>query len=99
MADGKKKRSLMEAFGVVRAPEEKSEAEPTPGGSTAAGPVGVPAGGKPAPTDGEKAEKKPVPRKKGRANSNGDGSSGGVRTRRRTASKKDATGDPMITGN
>ena len=98
MADGKKKRSLRDAFGVVRPPEETGVAEPAPGASEAAGPVGAPRGGEPAPAVEEKAEKKPSPRKKSRAGSNADdGSNGGAHTRRRTASK-DATGDPVITG-
>ena len=99
MADGKKKRSLREAFGVVRAPGEPGAAEPTPDGNIATGPVGAPEGGKPAPAGEEKPEKKPSTRKKGRASSNGDGSSGGDRARGRNAGKKDASGDAVITGN
>lgn len=37
MANGKKKRSLREAFGTVSAPEEKSGTEPPPGGKTPSG--------------------------------------------------------------
>ena len=91
MADGKKKRSLREAFGVVRAPEEASAGDSTSEGAPA-GPAGAPQGGKPAAV----GEKKPAPRKKSRPN--GDGSSGGSQTRRRTASRGTSS-DPVITGN
>jgi hypothetical protein len=93
VADGKKKRSLREAFGVVRPPEEKSAAEPTPGTGTA-GPGGAPEGGKPAPAEGEKTEKKPGNRNSSRATQNGGGSRTGKRTTNRVVN-----GDPVITAN
>ncbi len=96
MADAKKKRSLREAFGVVRPPEETREAEPTSGGDPTAGPVGAPEGGKPAPANVEKAQK-PASRKKSRASSNGNGPNGGSRTRS-ISKHEDKNGDPLITG-
>ena len=95
MAEGKKKRSLREAFGVVRPPEETTVTKaPKKGPPEAAGPVGALEGGKPA-VEGEEKPEKPSPRGR-RASSNGDGSNGGSRTRRRTA-KANATGDPVNT--
>jgi hypothetical protein len=97
VADGKKKRSLREAFGVVRPPEETWDVEPTFGGDRIAGPVGAPEGGNPAPADVEKAQK-PAPRQKSHASSNSNGPDGGPRTRRRSKDA-DGTSDPVITGN
>jgi hypothetical protein len=83
VADGKRKCSLREAFGVVRAPEETSAAEQTTEGTTNAGPMGAPEGGKPAP-------------RKRRASSNGSDSSGGTRSRK--SAGEEGTGVPVITG-
>ena len=90
MADGRKKRSLREAFGVVGTPEEPRATQQTTEGTSSAGPVGAPEGGKPAPPVREKTAK-PAPRKR-RASSNGSGSSGGTRTRRNA--NRDGAGDP-----
>ena len=100
MADGKKKRSLREAFGVVRSPEGTSAtgaaAEETAGRPPAASPVGAPEGGKPAPADEGKAEKEnPAPRRTRRASSGPNGSNG-ARAGRRDADA-DTTGDPVNT--
>ena len=96
MADGKKKRSLREAFGVVRPAEETTASEApkdgTPG--AAAGPVGAPDGGKPASGNKEKPEG-PAPRRR-RAGSNRNGSNGETRARKGSA-KAASTGDPANT--
>lgn len=92
MADGKKKRSLREAFGMVSPPEET--AQTMSGGDPTAGPVGAPAGGKPAQAAEEKSEK--LASRKRRTNSSGNGSNAVSRLRRNA--KEDANGDPVITG-
>ncbi len=94
MADGKKKRSLRDAFGVVRPPEETNMTEATPEADSAAGAVGAPEGGKAAPAGQEKSEN-PAPRRR-RATPNGNGSNVVPRSRRGT--NGDATVDPVITG-
>lgn len=94
MADGKKKRSLREAFGVVRPPDEKSAAEETSGGEAAAKPAGAPQGDKTVSGAEEKPEK-PAPPKR-TVSSKGNGSGG--RSRTRSKAKDDGTGDPVITG-
>ncbi len=78
MADGKKKRSLREAFGTVGVPEEKGRSEP-PFGEGTVGSVVAPESTKSTPADVEKAEKKPAPRKKSRTSPNGNASGGGSR--------------------
>ena len=94
MANSKKKRSLHDAFGVVRPPDEVRAAEVPPRGDSTAGPAGAPEGGKPAPGGEEKPEK-PAPRKR-RASLKDNSSNGGSRTRRNA--KEDETGDPVNTG-
>ena len=94
MAESKKKRSLREAFGVVRPPEEARAAEQTPEGTSGAGPAAAPEGGKLAPAVQEKTAK-PASRKR-RTSPNGSNSSSGTGTRRDAT--KYGTGDPVITG-
>ncbi len=96
MADGKKKRSLREAFGVIRPTEEKSAPEAASGGASAV-PVSAPEGGSPAPVAEGEAEKKPAARKQGHAGSKDAGSSGGTRGRRKSTTDE-STSDPVITG-
>ena len=96
MANGKKKRSLREAFGTVSAPEEKSGTEP-PSGEDTVGWVVAPESTKPTPADVEKTEKKPAPRKKSRTSSNGNASSGGSHIRGRSTDGG-YTGDPVNPG-
>lgn len=98
MADGKKKRSLREAFGAVGASEEKHVAEP-PSGEGTLGSAIAPESTKSTPADVEKAEKKPAPRKKSRTSPNGNASGGGGS--RVGASSKDEGGtrDSVNSGN
>ena len=95
MAEGKKKRSLREAFGVVQQPGEKATAQETPGSDAVAAPVAAPEGGKPAPRV-EETPKKAADRKT-RASSNGKSSGAGSRSRRKSSGGGE-TGEPMITG-
>lgn len=97
MANGKKKRSLREAFGTVSAPEEKSGTEPPSGGEDTVGWVVAPESTKSTPADVEKTEKKPAPRKKSRTSSNGNASSGGSHVRGRSTDGG-YTGDPVNPG-
>ena len=60
MANGKKKRSLREAFSTVSAPAEKSGTAP-PSGEDTVGWVVAPESTKSTPADVEKTEKKPAP--------------------------------------
>lgn len=94
MADGKRKRSLRAAFGVVRPPEETNAAEKTLEGASDTGPVGAPEGGGPGPAVQENTAKSAS--RKRRASSNGSKPSGGTRTKR--SAKRDETGDLVITG-
>jgi len=96
VANGKKKRSLREAFGTVSAPEEKSGTEP-PSGEDTVGWVVAPESTKSTPADVEKTEKKPAPRKKSRTSSNGKASSGGSHIRGRSTDGG-YTGDPVNPG-
>ncbi len=93
MANGKKKRSLREAFSRVSAPEEKSGTAP-PSRKVTVGWVVAPESTKSTPADVEKTEKKPAPRKKIRTSSNGNASSGGSRVRGRSTDGG-YTGDPV----
>lgn len=90
MAEGKKKRSLREAFGVVQQPGENE----TPGSDAVAAPVAAPEGGKPAPRV-EETPKKAAPRK-ARASSNGKSSGAGSRSRRKSPGEGE-TSEPVIT--
>ena len=96
MANGKKKRSLREAFGTVSAPEEKSGTEP-PSGEDTVGWVVAPESTESTPADVEKTEKKPAPRKKSRTSSNGNASGGGSHIRGRSTDGG-YTGDPVNPG-
>ena len=96
MANGKKKRSLREAFSTVSAPEEKSGTEP-PSGEDTVGWVVAPESTKSTPADVEKTEKKPARRKKSRTSSNGNASSGGSHVRGRSTDGG-YTGDPVNPG-
>ena len=96
MANGKKKRSLRDAFGTVSAPEEKSGTEP-PSGEDTFGWAVAPESTKSTPADEEKTEKKPAPRKKTRTTSNGNASSGGSHIRGRSTDGG-YTGDPVNPG-
>lgn len=96
MANGKKKRSLREAFGTVSAPEEKSGTEP-PSGEDTVGWVVAPESTKSTPADVEKTEKKPAPREKSRTSSNGNASSGDSHVRGRSTDGG-YTGDPVNPG-
>lgn len=94
MADSKRKRSLHEAFGVVRPPEEtRASAEAATGRDSTARPVGAPEGGRPARAD-EKLSEQPAPAKK-RASSGSNGS--GTRTPARRKPGEGQTGDTVIT--
>ncbi len=97
MADGKKKRSLREAFGVARPPEGTIADGEAATGGTSAKPLGAPEGAKPAPTTGEEGQKKASARNESRSGSRSRGSNGESRTGRRS---KDGggTGVPVITG-
>ena len=95
MAD-KKKRSLREAFGVVRPSEGTTVPEaPKEDAPAAAGPVGAPNGGKPA-SGGKENPEGAAPRRRRRASSNGNGSNSESRTGR-GSTKAIATGDPVNT--
>lgn len=96
MANGKKKRSLREAFSTVSAPEEKSGTAP-PSGEDTVGWVVAPESTKSTPADVEKTEKKPAPRKKSRTSSNGNASNGGSHVRGRSTDGG-YTGDPVNPG-
>lgn len=96
MANGKKKRSLREAFSTVSAPEEKSGTAP-PSGEDTVGWVVAPESTKSTPADVEKTDKKPAPRKESRTSSNGNGSSGGSHVRGRSTDGGYA-GDPVNPG-
>ena len=97
MADAKKKRSLREAFGVVRPPEETSainatrEEEDTP---AATEPAGAAVAGKASVE--EKKSKSPSTRKK-RASSGGNAPVGSSRAGRNAEGK--GSSDPVITAN
>ena len=93
MADGKKKRSLREAFGAVGASEEKSGPKP-PSEEGTVGSVVAPQNTKSTPADVDKAEKKPAPRKKSRTSPNGNEFTGGSRVGARSTDARD-TGDPV----
>lgn len=93
MANGKKKRSLREAFSTVSAPEEKSGTAPPPGEDTV-GWVVAPESTKSTPAD---VEKKPAPRKESRTSSDGNASSGGSHVRGRSTDGG-YTGDPVNPG-
>ena len=97
MANGKKKRSLREAFGTVSAPEEKSGTGPPSGGDNTVGWVVAPESAKPTPADVETTEEKPAPRKKSRTGSEGSASDGGSHVRGRSVDGGYA-GDPVNTG-
>ena len=96
MANGKKKRSLREAFSTVSAPEEKSGTAP-PSGEDTVGWVVTPESTKSTPADVEKTEKKPAPRKESRTSSNGNPSNGGSHVRGRSTDGG-YTGDPVNPG-
>ena len=96
MANGKKKRSLREAFSTVSAPEEKGGTAP-PSGEDTVGWVVAPESTKSTPADVEKTEKKPAPRKESRTSSNGNASSGGSHVRGRSTDRG-YTGDPVNPG-
>jgi hypothetical protein len=97
MADAKKKRSLREAFGVVRPPEETSasketrEEEDTP---AATGPAGASVTGK-ASVEEEKSKSRSTRKK--RASSGGNAPVGRSRAGRNAEGK--GSGDPVITAN
>lgn len=95
MAEGKKKRSLREAFGVVQQPGEKGTTQETPARKAVAAPVAAPKGGKPAPRV-EEAPKEAAPRRT-RASANGKSSGAGSRTRRKSTEEGE-TGETVITG-
>ena len=95
MAEGKKKRSLREAFGVVQQPGEKAMAQETPEREAVATPVAAPEGGKQAPRV-EETPKKAAPRKT-RANSNDKSSGAGSRSRKKSTGEG-KTGETVITG-
>jgi hypothetical protein len=97
VADGKKKRSLREAFGTVGVPEEKGRSE-LPSGEGTVRSVVAPESTKSTPADVEKAEKKPAPRKKSRTSPNGNASGGGSRVGARSKDGED-TRDPVNSGN
>ena len=97
MANGKKKRSLREAFGTVSAPEEKSGPSRHPGGEDTVGWVVAPQSTKSTAADVEKTEKKPAPRKESRTSSNGNPSNGGSHVRGRSTDGG-YTGDPVNPG-
>ncbi len=97
MADGKKKRSLREAFGTVGVPKEKGRSEP-PFGEGTVGSVVAPESTESTPADVEKAEKKPAPRKKSRTSPNGNEFGGGSRVGARSKDGGD-TRDLVNSGN
>ncbi len=96
MANGKKKRSLREAFSTVSAPEEKSGTTP-PSGEVTVGWVVAPESTKSTPADVEKTEKKPAPRKKSRTSPNGNASNGDSHVRGRSTDGG-FTGNPVNPG-
>ena len=96
MANGKKKRSLREAFSTVSAPEEKSGTAP-PSGEDTVGWVVTPESTKSTAADVEKTEKKPASRKESRTSSNGNPSNGGSHVRGRSTDGG-YTGDPVNPG-
>ena len=97
MANGKKKRSLREAFSTVSAPEEKSGTAPPSGEVVTVGWVVAPESTKSTPAGVEETEKKPASRKKSRTSSNGNASSGGSHVRGRSTDGG-YTGDPVNPG-
>ena len=88
MAEGKKKRSLREAFGVVQQPGEQGTAQETPASEAVAAPVAAPRV--------EETSKEAAPRKT-RASANGKSSGAGSRSRRKSTGEG-GTSETVITG-
>ena len=97
--ENKRKRSLHEAFGVVRQPGENGADGPAIEGATeAAEAVGTPEDDRTARAERGKAEKaKPAARKTSRASSNGKARSGETRSRRKK--EADSNSEPVNTVN